>query len=54
MECGSITDTDFHSGLSGRVGDPHLDFAKAMEAEQYRGQQHAVHNKELWYNDVRA
>ncbi len=31
MECGNID--DFHKGLSGRIGDPHLDFLKAMEAE---------------------
>lgn len=31
MECGSIV--NFHKGLSARVGDPHLDFGKAMEAE---------------------
>ena len=31
MESGHIG--DFHSGLSGRIGDPHLDFLNAMEAE---------------------
>jgi hypothetical protein len=31
MQSGSID--DFHEGLSARVGDPHLDFGKAMEAE---------------------
>jgi hypothetical protein len=36
MECGSIQ--DFHQGLSARVGDPHLDFEKAMEAEHCHGE----------------
>jgi hypothetical protein len=34
MECGSIQ--DFHLGLGARVGEPHLDFGNAMEAEHCR------------------
>jgi hypothetical protein len=31
MSSGDIS--DFHKGLSGRIGDPHLDFLNVMEAE---------------------
>ncbi len=37
MSCGNIE--DFLSGLSGRIGDPFLDFEKAMEAEHCLGEE---------------
>ncbi len=36
MSCGNID--DFLNGLSGRIGDPFLDFEKAMEAEHCHGE----------------